>query len=199
MNDHREVAWRCQAATFFSARAASGLAIHLSVRDTKKTKGNNLIMTMNDTNRAKEIISKIIYITIASVSKEGQPWNTPVYSAFDEQYNFFWASWKEDEHSKNIRDNSQVFIVIYDSTVPEGTGRGVYVKAKAFELSDSREIKHALNYLYKRKNKTSRKVEEFLGEHPRRVYKAVPEKFWINQDSEVNGNFVDTRVEVRIL
>ncbi|MBI2327880.1 pyridoxamine 5'-phosphate oxidase family protein [Candidatus Curtissbacteria bacterium] len=37
--------------------------------------------------KAKQIISKIIYITIATTSKDGQPWNSPVYSAYDDKYN----------------------------------------------------------------------------------------------------------------
>jgi general stress protein 26 len=68
--------------------------------------------------RAKEIISKILYITIATVTPEGKPWNSPVYSAFDEDYNFYWNSWKENQHSKNIERNNDIFIVIYDSTLP---------------------------------------------------------------------------------
>lgn len=154
---------------------------------------------MNNITKAKEIISKIIYITIATVSKDGKPWNTPVYSAFDEKYNFFWASWTENDHSKNIRQNPEVFIVIYDSTVPEGTGEGVYVKAKVYELSDPKEIEHATKYLYGRKSKNPRPVEEFLGDYPRRVYKAVPEKFWLNTDGNINGNYVDKRIEVDLL
>ncbi len=49
-------------------------------------------MSSDLTSRAKEIISKIIYINIASVSEDGLPWNTPLYYAFDENYNFFWTS-----------------------------------------------------------------------------------------------------------
>ena len=154
---------------------------------------------MSNEEKVKAIIAKIIYITIATVSKDGKPWNTPVYSAYDEKFNFFWASWKENEHSKNVQNNGDVFLVIYDSTAPEGTGEGVYVKAKAYELTDPKEIEHAMKYLYGRKNKAPRKVDEFLDDYPRRVYKAVPEKFWINGDGEVNGNFVDTRVEVKLL
>lgn len=154
---------------------------------------------MTNEEKAKSIIAKIIYITIATVSKDGKPWNSPVYSAYDEKFNFFWASWKENEHSKNVRNNGDVFLVIYDSTAAEGTGEGVYVKAKAQELNDPKEIEYALKYLYGRKNKTSRKSDEFLGDYPRRVYKAAPEKFWINTDGEINGNYVDKRVEVDLL
>ncbi len=72
---------------------------------------------LNDsyTKKARAIIEKIIYITIAT---EALPWNTPVYADFDEQYNFFWKSGKNSQHSKNIKENNTVFIAIYDSTVP---------------------------------------------------------------------------------
>lgn len=149
--------------------------------------------------KARKIIEKILYITIATSSKNGIPWNSPVYSAYDDNYNFYWASWKENQHSKNIRENNNVFIVIYDSTVQEGTGEGVYIKAKAYKLEDEKEIQHALQYLDGRVGKKPHSPDQFLGNMPRRVYKAVPEKFWINGDGEVNGNYIDTRIEVDLL
>lgn len=133
-------------------------------------------MTDNLTEKARKVISKILYVTIASVSKHGEPWNSPVYSAFDEDYNFFWASDQNGQHSQNIRANKNIFLVIYDSTVPAGTGFGVYIKAKAYELTDEKEITHATKYLYAREGRKPRSVKEFQGEYPRRVYKAVPER-----------------------
>lgn len=152
--------------------------------------------------KARKIIEKISYITIATSSKDGRPWNSPVYCAFDEDYNFFWASWKKNQHSKNIRDNNQVFIVIYDSTVPEGTGEGVYIQGKAYEVNNEREIKHALSYLDGRVNKKKdpkTRVAEFQGNKPRRVYKAVPEKVWVNGEGDIGGEYVDKRVEVDLV
>ena len=149
--------------------------------------------------KAKEIIEKIQYITIATSSKDGVPWNTPVYSAYDEDYNFYWASWKENQHSKNIAENNKVFLVIYDSTVPEGTGEGVYIQAKAYELDDEKEIEHALSYLdgrvHKKKDPKIR-IAQFQGDKPRRVYKAVPEKVWMNDEGDINGEYIDKRVEI---
>lgn len=158
-------------------------------------------MTKNYTRRAKEIIERILYITIATASKDGRPWNSPVYSAFDEYYNFYWASDREAQHSRNIAENNRVFLVIYDSTVPAYTGEGVFIKAKAYQLKDESDIQRALGRLYRRisENPKKREAKEFLGEYPRRVYKAVPEKMWMNADSEKNGSFVDIRVEVDLL
>lgn len=150
--------------------------------------------------KAKQILQKISYITIATATRDGMPWNSPVYSAFDDDYTFYWASDKNGQHSKNIQENLNVFLVVYDSTVPEGTGEGVYIQAKAYALTEENEILHALEVLDKRVGKTKeRNASEFLGEYPRRVYKAVPEKFWMNSDGDVNGNYIDIRIEVQLL
>lgn len=149
--------------------------------------------------RAKEIVEKILYITIATSTKNGQPWNSPVYSAYDENYNFYWASWRENQHSKNIAENNKVFLVIYDSTVPEGTGEGVYLQAKAYMLNEEKEIEYALRYLdgrVSKKKDLKTRIVQFQGEKPRRVYKAVPEKVWMNIDGDINGEYIDKRVEV---
>lgn len=149
-------------------------------------------------NRAKEIIKKILYITIATVDGSGQPWNSPVYSAYDESYNFYWASWTESQHSKNINQNNRIFLVIYDPSIPEGKGEGVYIQAKAYQLKNEAEIQEGLNYLDKRAGKKPHNPKHFMGDYPRRVYKAVPEKFWINDDGEIGGNYIDVRNEIKL-
>ena len=70
------------------------------------------------------------------------------------------------------------------------------MQGKGYELSDSKEIEWVLDIFYGRKNKTPRKSAEFLGDYPRRIYKFVPDKFSINVEGEVNGNYVDKRVEI---
>lgn len=159
-------------------------------------------MSNSSTETAKEIIAKILYITIATSSKDGIPWNTPVYSAFDENYNFYWASDQNGKHSRNIAANNNVFLVIYDSTAPEGTGKGVYIQAKAYKLEDPKEIEYGLKYLdgrvQKKKDPKSR-MAQFQGNKPRRVYKAISEKIWMNQDGQIDGEFVDVRVEIKLV
>lgn len=156
---------------------------------------------MDLTAKAKAIIHKILYITIATVDRTGQPWNSPVYSVFDESYNFYWNSWKDSQHSKNIAANSKIFLVIYDSTSAEGTGEGVYIQARAEMITDKTEMKKALSLMFARKTKPTKKLrspEEFTGDYPRRIYKAIPEKIWMNDDGEINGNFIDIRREVKL-
>ncbi len=148
--------------------------------------------------KAKKVINDILYITIATCDRNGQPWNSPLYSAFDKNYNFYWASWKENQHSRNIKENKKVFVVIYDSTVPESTGFGVYMKGEARQLEkkDAIETVKALRLLYSRKNKKPRKLEEFMGMLPRRIYKFTPEQVWVNSEGNIKGNFVDSRIDI---
>ena len=89
--------------------------------------------------RARAILAVIQYVTLATSSPDGQLWNTPVWAAFDEAYHFFWVSAKYARHSKNIRANNRIAMVVYDSTVPPATAKGVYMEARAYELTDSRE------------------------------------------------------------
>ncbi|MBI4020303.1 MAG: pyridoxamine 5'-phosphate oxidase family protein [Candidatus Aenigmarchaeota archaeon] len=148
--------------------------------------------------QAKARIRKILYITIATASKNCEPWNSPVYSAFDKSYTFYWCSWTENQHSRNIRENKNVFVVIYDSAAPEGAGFGVYMKGKAYQLGIENigEIIKALKLLYGRKNKKPKHPREFLKLFPRRIFRFVPEKVWVNSEGSVKGNFVDTRVDI---
>lgn len=152
--------------------------------------------------KASEIIKKIIYITLSTVSKDGQPWNSPLYSAFDKDLNFYWASDKEGVHSKNVRSNNKVYVVIYDSTMPEGTGEGVYILGKAYEIPDKDEIMVARLSMQNRKGKDIGHDEyvKFTGDNIRRIYKFVPETIWMNDDEkDENGQYIkDIRIEVPI-
>lgn len=69
---------------------------------------------MDKTEKAKKIITSNLYMTIATVTKDGLPWNTPVYYAFDESYAFYWYSRKNTKHSQLIAENSNVAVAIFD-------------------------------------------------------------------------------------
>jgi hypothetical protein len=150
-----------------------------------------------DTSRAKTILEKIRYATIATVSKDGKPWNSPVTHEYDEDLNIYWSSDKNNQHSKNVRENPEVFIVIYDSTVPEGEGVGLYIEATATEVIDPDEITFARRI--KKGPAYGRPADDFLGDAVRRVYKAVPKRVWLNDAEMLDGVFIrDYRVEISL-
>jgi hypothetical protein len=77
---------------------------------------------MKPDDKARSILDRLYYATLSTVDPNGNPWNSPVYCA----YNVYWGSHVESQHSQNIRANGKVFIVVYDSTVQPGDGEGVY-------------------------------------------------------------------------
>lgn len=154
---------------------------------------------MNDhrIQRAKEIIKTIEYATIATANKGGKPWNSPVARVYDNELNIYWFSDKQNQHSQNIRENEDVFIVIYDSTAPWGEGEGVYIEAKAYELTDPDEITKARRIMKGPDYDGS--PDDFLGDAVRRVYKAVPQRAWMNDGEIKDGVFIrDYRVELSL-
>ena len=150
------------------------------------------------TAKAKEILSNIRYITIASASSGAEPWGTPVLAAFDQQFNFYWTSLNSTQHSKNIRENPSVYLTCFDSTVLPSDSNGVYIKALATEVSDPDEIAKAVDLVYTRKGKPKREVSEFLGDSPKRVYKAVPEKCWVNLSFDVKNDPENAKKEISL-
>jgi len=146
--------------------------------------------------KARDILAKIQYATVATVTPDGKPWNSPVAHEIDSDNVIYWFSDKEGQHSKNVRKNPHAFIVIYDSTAPEGTGEGVYIEADVVELTDAEEINKIRNT---KKNAVVNDAQEFLGDAVRRCYKATPKRMWMNDAEEKDGKFVrDYRVEISL-
>jgi len=153
---------------------------------------------MTNEERAKAVIKKIPYITIATISEDGMPWNAPVFAAYDENYNFYWGTYRNSQKSKNIRHNKNVFLAVYDSNDPPGEGFGVYIKAIAEELTDTKEIEFAHKLLWDRHIVPYWKLEQVQGDTPIRLYKAMPEKVWVNGEGRENGNYIDIRIEIKL-
>jgi general stress protein 26 len=143
--------------------------------------------------RAAEVLRAIRYATIATADLQAHPWNSPVYSAHDEELNIYWVSDKQNKHSQNVRQNPQVFIVFYDSTVPPGQGEGVYLSATVSELSDPADIQAAREIV----DDGVSTAEEYSGNGVCRIYRATPEHAWINTVEERDGVIIrDYRIEI---
>src|SRR6266508_337601 len=83
---------------------------------------------------AREIVDASLYMVLATADPSGQPWASPVYFAHRDYREYFWVSQPDATHSVNLRDRREVGIVIFDSTQPINTGRGVYIAGVAREL-----------------------------------------------------------------
>jgi uncharacterized protein YhbP (UPF0306 family) len=83
---------------------------------------------------AREVIDANRYMTLATADGDGRPWASPVWYAHDGYREFLWVSRPETRHSRNLASRSTLAIVIFDSTVPVGGARAVYLEAVAEEL-----------------------------------------------------------------
>lgn len=153
-------------------------------------------MTQNE--KARQIIAHQTFMVIAT-TQGNQPWNTPVYFAYDEKFHLFWHSSPTTQHAENIRLNEHVFIVIYDLKTLEG----VYLLGKAKELQNREEISYGIDVLFSRayqndlqKKQEIGKIEDFLGDAKLRMYQFIPEKVWMNSATKWKGKFVDFRIPI---
>jgi Pyridoxamine 5'-phosphate oxidase len=79
----------------------------------------------------QQIVAANRYMVLATAGADGTPWATPVWFATADCRDFYWISKPGARHSENIEVRPEIGIVIFDSTVAPGHGRGVYMRATA--------------------------------------------------------------------
>lgn len=144
-----------------------------------------------------EILERIRYCTVSTVDEKGQPWAAPVWYAFDDMLNIYWWSPTTSQHSKNISNNNKVYITVFDSTLPEGSGIGVYMRGSAGpvefkNLDAAMELYNASTKVFKMS------TENCSGSASTRMYKATPSELWMNDESNANGFYEDVRTQIEL-
>jgi len=87
---------------------------------------------------AREIIDANQYMTLATADEDGHPWASPVWFAHEDYTRLVWVSKPDARHSGNLVGRDQAGIVIFDSTVPVGGARAVYLDARVEQLDADR-------------------------------------------------------------
>jgi Pyridoxamine 5'-phosphate oxidase len=77
-------------------------------------------------------------MTLGTSDRDCQLRLSPVHYTCAGYTDFYWVSSPGARHSRNIVQRPAVEIVIFDSTVPVGTGEAVYVSATAGVVPDDR-------------------------------------------------------------
>lgn len=91
---------------------------------------------MTNDDIARSILDRNSYVVLATADAEGAPWASPVWYAMANYRELYWVSHPIARHSRNIAGRPQIAMVVFDSTVPPGTGQGVYMRANAEEVVD---------------------------------------------------------------
>ena len=118
-------------------------------------------------------------MTLATTDKDGQPWNTPVFYAYDGKKTFYWGSRHNTQHSQNIALNPRGFIVIFDSTVEPYHGEAFYAQVLCEELDEPTEIEQAIELLHARLGESYMTPQDVQGSAEHRLYKATVKNAWI--------------------
>jgi len=172
-------------------------------------KSEDLMMT--NLQKVKKIIKETKYMTIAVSDYSYNNWIANLYFAVDKDYNFYWYSSKDSQHSKYISENGKISISIFNSEAMINDVDAVYIEAKAHEIKSKKELLAGClcyakkmwetKFLLKRGGiqKFVNAYHDFQGDSVLRMYKAVPQKFWKLAPSKIiNGKFMDSRIKVNI-
>jgi general stress protein 26 len=148
---------------------------------------------MNDVLR---ILSSAEFCNIATVCKDGSPWNTPVFFVSDKEQNLYWWSSLKAVHSKNILRDNKVYITVLDPKATQNDGLAVYLKGTANVLDSSHEVKEAIA-LYNKRSVFVKLTDSIAsGKAPTRLFKAKAEKIWLNAEGHEGKYYVDVREQV---
>jgi uncharacterized protein YhbP (UPF0306 family) len=128
----------------------------------------------------------------------GNSWISPVAYAFDEKFNFYFASLPDSLHIKNISKNKKVAFAIFNSHQNWGEEvglqiKGVCEKAKLIEYPKIIKLYFGRKYPFGDVNKYGTAFKKLLQAKIYFFYKIIPVKFWLNDPNSET----DRRLEVK--
>jgi hypothetical protein len=118
------------------------------------------------------IVDDVTYLVLATSDPDGRPRTSPVYFSHDGYRALYWVSAPDAQHSRNIVRDPRVAGVIFDSSVPPGSGASAaYVTGMARQVPDF-ELDRRCEVAFGRLVGTARafKPEELRGEASLRLY-----------------------------
>lgn len=151
---------------------------------------------MHEYAHIRHLLAHVPHVALATVNDDGTPHNTPVRGVFNDVLHMFWASSPEAQHSKTIVRDGKVFAVVFNSA--EGGG-GLYMAGQAQVIEDGSQFDYAYALL-KHERADMDSMERYRGNGPQRMYRFVPEKFWVHRAvKDEDGYFItDERVPVTL-
>ncbi|MBM2623123.1 pyridoxamine 5'-phosphate oxidase family protein [Actinoplanes sp. LDG1-06] len=129
---------------------------------------------------ARELLDTNRYLTLGTVSRDGRPWTSPVYFSAGPDWDFYWMSSVDAEHSRNLATRPAVSITVFDSTVPPYHGRAVYAVGEAREIPPA-ALDDALPYYPGPPSRGGSAIthEDITGDSTWRMYQAAATELWV--------------------
>jgi nitroimidazol reductase NimA-like FMN-containing flavoprotein (pyridoxamine 5'-phosphate oxidase superfamily) len=169
----------------------------------QNTVGEKYKTNDNEKQMFERIIDDNLYLSLATVDSNGNPWISNVFFAYGEG-KLYWYSRKDADHSINIKHNSNVAISIYNSTKTGDDVEALYIKGVAHEISQNNELISGLKlYAGKSFNTLSERRKfilskrDFLFDSRLRMYCVEIIEVHILAPSEIlNGKYLDFRKDI---
>ncbi|WP_461534908.1 pyridoxamine 5'-phosphate oxidase family protein [Spongorhabdus nitratireducens] len=146
-----------------------------------------------------ELLETNHYCVLATANSEGEPWNTPLFYAFDHNWQLYWISSTDCHHSRLLAENPKASAVIYEPPGVSHETSALYLSGTA-AICEGAEIEQALEFYLQRTGLgISRNADDYQGDSPCRFWKLSPEKAWTLQEPEWQDNLLlDRRTAVDI-
>jgi hypothetical protein len=130
---------------------------------------------------ARRVIDANRYMALGTADKVGHPWVSPVWFASEDYHNFHWVSSTDAKHSQNLVVRQAVAIAIFDSSVPVGGARAVYMKGVANELTGA-ELGRGLEIFDRVSQEDIGRLwglDDVQGSALLRLYRATVSEHWV--------------------
>jgi len=155
-----------------------------------------------DAAAARQMIRDRRFCVLSTSTPDGRPWVTPLFYNYDSSYRIVFESAREARHSRLIAENPHVAIVIARLVAQEPL-QGVYLECEAREVPPQ-HLEEALEVFkhgpHAKKASQSRRVDDYLGDRPLRLYEAVYERAYVLVTVRTaDGYEVDRRIEISLL
>src|ERR1035437_1513107 len=103
---------------------------------------------MENVEIVRNIISSNLFMTLAT-SANNIPWSCPLFFASDENLNIYFTSYNDALHVKQIEQNPNVAVSIFDSHAMPGKGntQAAYISGKCTRVLGE-ELSRAIEVIY---------------------------------------------------
>lgn len=136
--------------------------------------------------KVQDVLEDTAVVALATVSPNGQPHCTPLFAAFDPEYNVVWASHPSSQHSQNIARSGKVFITVFDSECKLSGGLYMQAMAEVIELEHP-EFKAVFKTFAQAKKDFGAVTpieQDFALTDGQRLYRAASTTMWINYSTK---------------
>lgn len=153
---------------------------------------------MPDVSAVREVFRRNSFCVIATASRAGEPWLSPVFFNYGSDFTIVWESAADALHSQYIRHNPRVAIFIKDAA-SKAPARDVYIEATAREVPAER-MAEALQVWQEgphgQSDRARRQPGDYADGKPLRLYEAQIDRLYILDETVVDDYRVDVRTEL---